>query len=246
MNNIYKYIKEYLIYIQFEKKLSNNTINSYWLDLKSFADYMQDIHINNLNKINIKDLSLYISDLQKYSHVKEYKISSLNRKISSIKSFYKFLIMNEYVKKDIYKTIIAIKPEKKIPVVLSVEEINTFIKSIDLNKKNGFRDISIVELLYSSGLRVSELINLKLNNIYLNDDVIKIFGKGNKERIVPIGAAAKKYLLKYKSSNFMYSSFLQNEYSNFHSICHMFIGMLSLQFPSLWYILILPYHITLA
>ena len=200
--NLYNDAKKYLAFLQFERKLSSNTISSYWLDLKSFFDYIANSYnIKKLSEIKSAHINTYIKSLDKYidkqNHTVVKKSSSINRSISSIKSFYKYLINNEIIKENPAKSILSVKQSKKIPDILSVEEINKILDSFDLTKKNNVRDKAVISLLYSSGLRVSELTSLQLTNLFLEEDIIRIFGKGNKERIVPIGSIAKNDLLNY-------------------------------------------------
>lgn len=201
-NHINNDVKKYLAFLQFERKLSSNTVSSYWSDLKSFVDYIQaNYNINKITDIELKHINKYIKSIQQYIDNKNNKIdkqsSSINRNISSIKNFYKYLVNQSIIKKNPSKSVISIKTLKKIPDILSVEEINSILESFDMSKKNNVRDKSIISLLYSSGLRVTELTNLKLTNLFLDDDIIRVFGKGNKERIVPIGSIAKQDLILY-------------------------------------------------
>ena len=193
-------VKKYLAFLQFEKKLSANTTKSYWLDLKHYIEYlMNESKINNFHNISTLLIRKYMSTITKYSYNSNEKLynTSLNRKISSIKGFHKYLYINELSKIDPGKIIKSVKIIKKIPDTLSVEEINLLLSSIDTKKTNGLRDKSIISTLYSCGIRVSELINLNLTHLYLNDDVIRVIGKGRKERIIPIGTRGKADLLKY-------------------------------------------------
>ena len=193
-------VKKYLAFLQFEKKLSRNTIESYWLDLKHYTEHLiNESKIKSFKKITTLAIRDYISIISRYSYNTDEKLSnsSLNRKISSIKGFHKYLYINELSKIDPGKIIKSIKIIKKIPVTLSVEEIDLLLSSINIEKSNGLRDKSIISTLYSCGLRVSELINLNLTHLYLNEDVIRVIGKGRKERIIPIGSRGKKNLIKY-------------------------------------------------
>ena len=201
-NTILNEVKTYLAYLQYERKLSVNTINSYWLDLKLFIDYVSDIpRIDKIKNIKDKDIQKYIRSLSTYLNInntlKDKEASSINRSISSIKSFFKYLINNNLINKDPTKSIIAPKQNKRLPIILSVEEIDAILNSFKSNRSINIRDKALVSVLYSCGLRVSELINLSLTNLFINDDILKIFGKGNKERVVPIGNIAKKDVENY-------------------------------------------------
>ncbi|MDC1050930.1 tyrosine recombinase, partial [Candidatus Marinimicrobia bacterium] len=146
-----------------------------------------------------KILRQYIKKLSSYSFSvnDEISASSLNRKISCIKGFHKHLYVNNLSLLEPEKFVKSLKITKKLPEVISVEDINSLINSIDVNKTNGVRDKSLISILYSSGLRVSELISLNLTSLFLNEDIIKVVGKGSKERLVPIGKRAKKDLIEY-------------------------------------------------
>ena len=197
-NEILNELKKYLSYLQFERKLSVNTINSYWLDLKFYVSYMIDeFNIKSYNDIKHKNIAKFIQSLSTIKNNSMYENSSLNRIISSIKSFHKYLLINELTNKDPSKLIKSIKLKSNIPTVLSVNEIDIIVNSININSKNGIRDKSLIMLMYSSGLRVSELTNLTLTNYYKDDEVLRIFGKGKKERLVPIGEKAKSALFDY-------------------------------------------------
>ena len=167
------------------------------MDLKSYIDYIFDkYNITSINEIKASFVADYIKNLSFYKSGMTEK-SSINRNISSIKSFHRYLTINGKTSKDPSKNIHSLKLSQKLPTVLSVEEIDLIIDSINLKSKNGLRDKSLIMLLYSSGLRVSELTNLKLTSFMFDEDILKIFGKGNKERLVPISSRAKVILYEY-------------------------------------------------
>ena len=191
--NMKNEVKLFLVYLQFERRLSKNTIDSYWLDLKYYIEYLDsEYSINKFNSIKLNHIKNFITFISKVS----YK-TTLNRKMSSIKTFHKYLFINNLSKVDPSHIAKSIKADKKIPTILSVEEIDLILDSIDLGKANGIRNKSIISLLYSCGLRVSELVKLNLTNIHFEDDIIRVIGKGDKERLIPIGLNAKNYLLMY-------------------------------------------------
>ena len=193
-------VKKYLAYLQFEKKLSINTTDSYWLDLKHYVEYLNiEQKIMNFNDIKVSNLRDYISEISKYSYSSQEKLSSasLNRKFSSLKGFHKHLFINKLSNIDPSKILNSVKSSKKLPFTLSPEDIKNILSLIDVTKQNGIRDKSIISVLYSCGLRVSELINLNLTNLYLDEDIIRIMGKGRKERLVPIGKNGKLDLENY-------------------------------------------------
>ena len=172
-------LNNYYTYISIERNLSENSVESYIRDITQFSKF------NN----SIKPLDIQREHILKYiNHINENNISARSqaRILSSIRSFYNFLIFDNKLEKDPCKHIHSPKIGSKIPVVISVEEIDKIINSIDLSQENGERNRAIIETLYSCGLRVTELINLKVSNIFFNENIIKITGKGNKQRIVPI------------------------------------------------------------
>ena len=185
-------IKEFKYYLKVERSLADNSIQSYLRDINKFANYCRDIKKNE-KSVATQDIRNFIS------HLVSEKISprSQARIISGIKAFYKYLILEDYIKDDPTLLIENPKIGLKLPEVLSVEEIELIISSIDFSKKQGQRNKAIIETLYSCGLRVTELINLKISNINFNDEYIKVIGKGNKERLTPIGSNALKYIQIY-------------------------------------------------
>ena len=185
-------IKEFKYYLKVERSLADNSIQSYLRDIDKLANYCRDIKKNE-KSVTTKDVRNFIS------HLVSEKISprSQARIISGIKAFYKYLILEDYITDDPTLLIENPKIGLKLPEVLSVEEIELIISSIDLSKKQGQRNKAIIETLYSCGLRVTELINLKISNINFNDEYIKVIGKGNKERLTPIGSNALKYIQIY-------------------------------------------------
>ena len=197
-NKLYNEVKLYLAYLQFERKLSINTINSYWLDLKFYINYINKSYaIHSFNNIKLKHIKDYIKNLSMMKNDNKKENATLNRSISSIKNFHKYLFLNNIVKSNVAEMIKTIKLKQSLPKILSVEEIDLIINSIDNSSRNALRDKSIITLLYSSGLRVSELTELTLTNFYVKDDVLRIIGKGMKERIVPISTKAKKCMIEY-------------------------------------------------
>ena len=197
LNNMLNEVKLYLTFLQFERNLSSNTLNAYWTDLKSYIDYIVNYYnIFNLNDIKSSNVNDYLKELSLYKSSLKEK-STINRNISSIRNFHKYLTLNSKTSNDPTKDIHSLKISQKLPVVLTVEEIDKIIDSIDINSINGIRDKSLIMVLYSSGLRVSELNKLKLTSFDQKEDILKIFGKGSKERLVPISNKAKNILFDY-------------------------------------------------
>ena len=185
-----KAIKEFKIYLSIERNLSNHTVSAYISDIEKFAENFKNI---SPLKIKRKNLMSFIDFLGK----KSISARSRARNLSSIKSFYNYLIFDNQLENNPCENIHSPKLDKKLPIFLSIEEVNKIIGSVDLSQESGERDRNILETLYSCGLRVSELVNLKISNIDFNDQYIKIIGKGNKQRIVPINNTLITYLNIY-------------------------------------------------
>jgi len=187
-----KSINNFKSYLKIERSLSINSVDAYIRDIYKFADYIKNNDMSVL-KINLSDIRGFIKEINTIG----ISARSQARFISSIKSYYKFLLIEGYIKNSPAELLASPKVGIKIPVVLSIEEINKLIKSIDLSSKHGERNRTIIETIYSCGLRVSELINLKISNIFFKDNFLKIIGKGNKERLCPIGNKTLNYLKTY-------------------------------------------------
>ena len=191
-----KNLEHFVQVLKIEKNHSSNTINSYLSDLKSFEKYLLKRKISFKKTINDTEV------VKKYfRYLSRSKISprSIKRKFSSLSSYFSYLIERKKIKKNPLNGIYTPKLIKKLPTVLSVEEIKKIFKQSENsdNELLGLRDRCIIELLYSCGLRVSELCELKVNNIQFDSNVIRFFGKGNKERIIPLTFYAKEWLEKY-------------------------------------------------
>ncbi len=190
-----EYIEKFINYLLFEKKYSQNTIKSYERDLNKLKKYSNNKLINNK-----KDIEKYIEFLNK-----DLDSRSISRNISTLKSFYKFLKLNKETEKNPMETITNPKLKKALPKVLNEDEINTLL-DIKLNNSFDYRNKAMLELMYSSGLRVSELISLNVNDIDLENETVRIFGKGSKERIVPLNeyttTALKQYITNHRKELF--------------------------------------------
>ena len=180
-------------YLKLERGLSDNSIKSYDYDLILFKKFLIT------NKINDTPLNCKPETIKNYLYksFSDKKSISQARSISAIKSFFNYLIFEGYIKDSPISNIESPKQEKKLPKVLTEEEIKKLINSIDLNHDFGQRNKTIIEILYGTGIRVSELINLKLSNIFFKENIIKVIGKGNKERFVPLGEIASNELKIY-------------------------------------------------
>ena len=181
-----EYITKYLSYIEYERGLSKNTIESYKYDLKEFDLYFNQ-NIPNLTYNDIQNYLDYISN--KSARTTAHHITVLN-------AFYKFLLDEKIINSNPCENIVNTKIPRKLPNYLTEEEINNLL-DIKLETQYDYRNKAMLELLYATGLRISELINLKINDIDYNECFLRVFGKGKKERIVPIGDIALKYLSIY-------------------------------------------------
>ena len=188
--------KEFENFLKFERNLSDNTISSYISDLNKLINYLVE------KKINLKPNNIQTADLRSflYEQSKRIKSRSQSRLISSLNVFFDFLIIEKLVTDNPIEKIEHPKIGYKIPVTISTNEVDLLIKAAGKNQNNGRRNEAIIEVLYSCGLRVSELINLKISDLFFDDNLIKILGKGNKERFVPISKIAKNLILNYVNS----------------------------------------------
>lgn len=184
---------EYLKFIQLEKGLSSNTIGAYRRDLNKYITYLQDHKITHIDFVDRQTLQQCLGFL----HDEGASTKSLARFISTVRSFHQFALREKYAAKDPTVLIETPKYDRKLPDVLAVDEILRLLDAPDLSKNNGYRDRTILELLYATGMRVTELIDLEVENVNLIMGFVKVFGKGGKERIVPLGDTVIGYLSTY-------------------------------------------------
>jgi len=185
-------IKEFKYYLQIERSLAQNSVEAYIRDINKLADYCSTINKTEIST-STRDIRKFITELNDNG----ISARSQARIISGIKSFYKYLIIEDIIIDDPTTLIDNPKIGLKLPDVLSIIEIDMIVAVIDLSSKHGERNRAIIETLYSCGLRVSELINLKISNIQFIEGYLKVTGKGNKERLAPIGSKAIKYISLY-------------------------------------------------
>jgi integrase/recombinase XerD len=189
------YIKGFKSYLKLEKGLSNNSVEAYIRDTYKLTFYLKEHEISKQpGELILKDFESFIHWLNALEFINE---SSQARIISGLKSFYQYLLLENIVQTNPIELLETPKLKRKLPDTLNIEEIDLILKTIDLSTKEGLRNRAILEVLYSCGLRVSELTELKISNLYLEVEFIKVIGKGNKERIVPIGGEAIKHLKIY-------------------------------------------------
>ena len=185
-------LRSFLDSLYIEKGLSKNTVSSYKNDISSFSSWCDKEHLDRL-KITDLNLNYYISNLFSIG----LKSSSINRKISSIKHFYLFLLKKKVIKNSPADEITTPKQEKYLPTSMSEDEVESLLGSPKSSIKIERRDKAMIEILYATGMRISELVNLKLTDIDFNRSVLKVFGKGSKERLVPYGEKAAEALRIY-------------------------------------------------
>lgn len=188
------HVKQFRNYLKLERSLSLNTIEAYERDVLKLAQFL------DMTKKKVSPLTLTPNHIQRFvEYLNELGVSpfSQSRIISGIKAFYKYLIFDELITKDPTALVEGPKLGRKLPDTLDFHEIERLLESIDLSKPEGARNRAMLEVLYSSGLRVSEIVNLKMSNIYFDIGFLRVTGKGNKERLVPIGREALKYLKIY-------------------------------------------------
>lgn len=180
------YFSSYQSFLLLEKGLSSATIESYQNDLDKFDQYLQLNQLQEMKQVDLPLLRKYIQFLNELG----LAVRSQARMISSLKSFFSFLILEKILEIDPCELLEAPKLDKKLPEVLHLDEVETCFEAIDLSKEEGHRNRAMLEVLYACGLRVSELVQLKISHIYREIGFIRVLGKGNKERLVPIGESA--------------------------------------------------------
>ena len=191
------YKKGYKAWLQLEKSLAENSVEAYLHDVEKLTGYL--LSVNDLKKpgeIRLKDLEHFVQ----WIHELGMTPASQGRIISGLRSFYKYCLLEQVSETDPTVLLEAPKLKRLLPDILSFEEIETIIAAIDLSKPEGGRNKAILETLYSCGLRVSELVNLKISCLYLDVGFIKVIGKGDKERLVPIGSDAIKFINIYRNN----------------------------------------------
>ena len=187
------YLKDFFNYLYIERGLSQNTVKSYKRDIDSFILWSQEYKKSNYVNFSEIEINEFISFLFK-SHLKS---APVNRKISSIKSLYLFLVKRNQIKNSPINEIITPKQEKYLPMSMSENEVDKLLQSPDCSVKIEIRDRAMIEMLYATGMRISELINLKVINTDIQRCVVKVIGKGSKERLIPFGESALEALNNY-------------------------------------------------
>ena len=195
-------VNEFKNYLKLERSLSNNSIDAYLLDIRKLTSFILENYNTSLSieNINVSIIESFI----KYLFKSESSTYSQARIVSGLKSFFNYLLLEEKIDINPMELIDAPKLVRKLPETLSIQEIEIIINAVDLDLKEGMRNKAILETLYSCGLRVSELVNLKVQNLFLDIGFIKVLGKGMKERLVPIGTKAAEcisiYMKEYRTN----------------------------------------------
>ena len=189
------YLKSYQSFLKIERGLSKNTIANYTLDIEKLCLYLEQ------NAISISPIKITEETIQQFIYAisKEVNARSQARIISGLKSFFSYLIFEDYRSDSPMELIEAPRLGRKLPDTLSVQDIDNLIAAIDLSKPEGERNRAILETLYGCGLRVSELVSLKISDLFFDEGFIKITGKGDKQRFVPISEVTQKYILLYRN-----------------------------------------------
>ncbi len=183
------YLEDYKTYLSFEKNYSEHTIKAYESDILSFLIWLDSDCI----KVELSKLREYLHFIQKF----EYKKTTLLRKIASLRGFYRFLFRERLIENNPTESLISPKKSKSLPKFLTDDEVTKILDNVQINTPAGYRNRTILELLWATGMRVSELSGLNLCNLELNMNEIRVLGKGSKERIVLVSTRAKRYLLQY-------------------------------------------------
>ena len=187
------FVSEFINYLAVERGLAQNTLESYGRDLRQFQAYLQESKIDFMKDLNRSTILTYLNSLQTNGKA----TSTISRNLAAIKSFYQYLVRERYLEKDPAAHLESPKLEKKLPKVLSVHEVEELLKQPNALLPAGLRDKAMLELLYATGIRVSELISLNISDVNLDMGYIKCYGKGSKERIVPLGSIAAKCAQDY-------------------------------------------------
>lgn len=187
-----KLAREYMVYLQVEKGLSKNTIASYTHDLKLYLDFLQERKIFSFNDVTSEIMRDFTSKLHE-----DFDSSSIGRILSTLKGLHKFLLREGYVERDPLGNIPTPKKAFKLPNVITIDEVNKLLTSVFPPTSQGLRDRAILELLYATGMRISEIAYLRLGDLDLEEGFVRVFGKGSKERVIPVGSKALEATTSY-------------------------------------------------
>jgi len=186
-------VNEFIMYLAVERGLAQNTLESYGRDLRQFQKYLDNSQIDIVKNSDRDNILSYLGSLQS----KGRSVSTISRNLASIKSFYQYMVRERHLDKDPAINLESPKPEKKLPKILTINEVEELLRQPDILLPSGLRDKAMLELLYATGIRVSELTNLNISDVNLDMGYIKCYGKGSKERIVPLGSIAARCVQEY-------------------------------------------------
>lgn len=206
---------DYLNFIKFEKGLSPNTSSAYGSDIAAFMDYLTKNNIPEISENTVMDYVFFLKS-------KKYAPLSIARAVVALRNYYKYLVRSKKISASPFEELEGFKTGRKIPEALNENDIGRMLSAPDLSKKEGIRDRAIMELLYSSGVRVSELTGLELTDVNLEERVVRCFGKGSKERLVPVGEYTVDALSEYLDVR---GSFIKKKFSP-----HLFLNRFGLKF----------------
>jgi integrase/recombinase XerD len=187
------FLDEFLAALKLEKNLSVNTIDSYRNDITNLFQFLQNYRITDPSQIKYNHLGEFF----KFLNEAGLASSSASRYHSSLKGFFSYLYQNKYISQNPVEKVPSPKLSKNLPLVLTVNEVDAILSQPDVKNKFGLRDKALMELFYACGIRVSELINLKISGLFFREEIIRVFGKGSKERLVPIGSSAINWVTEY-------------------------------------------------
>jgi integrase/recombinase XerD len=204
-----KQVDAYLLHLEIERSLSDNTVSSYRFDLKKFIDFLDSVKIHTFAEVERSHIEKFLRYLGK-----ENKSSTTARVLSCLRKFYDYIYsrQGESEKTNPFEYFDSPRISRKLPVVLTVDEINKILNQPDVTNTLGLRDRAVLETMYACGLRVSEIIELKRSNVFFDEELVRVFGKGSKERIVPIGRSALDWINTYidKSRSFISKPFSED------------------------------------
>ena len=189
-------LSDFKYYLSHEKGLSKNTIDAYMKDLESYSEFLLKYHeITKVDKIKLKQVESYLKSIKN----KGLDAKTQSRKLTSIKAFHQFLLLEKEVDENVTSSLKSPKIDKKLPPVLSIDEVVKLLEQVDKTEALGMRNLALLELIYGSGLRVSELLSIKLSDIHMAQSYVVVTGKGNKDRMVPISDMSVVALRNYIS-----------------------------------------------
>jgi len=187
------YLQDFLNYLRIERNLARNTQDAYLEDLKDFWEYLQGTGIHVPDQVDHRVLTAYAGELKQ----RRMAETSVARHFSSLRAYYRFLVMEGYLSEDPTQFLDSPKLPASLPKILSIEDVDRLLNAIDIETPLGLRDRAMFELMYAAGMRVSEICTMTLEQLLMDEDLVLIRGKGNKERVIPLGGEAKRWLNEY-------------------------------------------------